>query len=77
MPDLPAQRVMHQQVGQVDQLAHRAAAVELAVVHRGDAGGVIAAIFQPLQRLDQQGGNLVIAQNTDDAAHSALSLSRP
>jgi hypothetical protein len=71
---LAGQRLMHQQVGQVHQLAHGAAAVEPAVVDGGDPGAVVAAVFQPLQRLDQQGGRLVVAQNADDAAHQFASL---
>ena len=42
------QGFMHQQIGQVHQLANRATAVQLACVHRGDACGIVAAIFQPL-----------------------------
>ena len=71
MPDacLARQRLMHQPVGEVDQLAHRAAAVEVTVLQRRDARAVIAAIFQPLERLKDQGGDLMAAQNADDTAH--------
>ena len=40
---------------EVDELALGAAALDPAVDQGGDAGGVIAAIFQALQRLDQAG----------------------
>ena len=36
------------------QLAFGAAAAELAAFERGDAGGVIAAIFEALQRIDDE-----------------------
>jgi hypothetical protein len=60
MPDLPGQRVVHEEVGEIDELAHRAAAVEPATVHGGDAGAVIAAVFEPLQRLDKGGGRFMM-----------------
>ena len=71
VPDtgLPGQRVVHQQIAEIDQLAHGAAAVQPAVIHRGDAGAVIAAIFQPLERLHQDRGGFVLAQYADNAAH--------
>jgi hypothetical protein len=77
VPDagLAGQGLMDQPVGQVDQLAHRAAAIQIAPVQRGDARAVITAIFQTLERLEDQGGDLVGAKNADDAAHgSSLSL---
>ena len=64
-----ADRVLDQEVGERDQLADGAAAGELAVVHRGDAGAVVAAVLQPLQRLEDQRGDLVAAEDRDDAAH--------
>ncbi len=66
---------MHQKIRQVHQLAHRAAAIQLAVVDRGNPGTVIAAIFQPFQRLDQQRRYFVIAQYTDNSTHFMLPLS--
>ena len=47
------QRFMHQQIRQVHQLAHCAAPIQTAVLHRGNARAVIAAIFKPFERLDQ------------------------
>ena len=36
---------------------------------RGDAGRIIAAVFEPLQRLDQPRGDRLPSQNADDSAH--------
>src|SRR6056297_1829959 len=68
------QRMMHQQIREIDQLAHGAPTVEPSVVQRGDPGAVIAAIFQPPQRLDKDRGGLVIAQNSDNSAHQSVSF---
>ena len=70
--------IVDQKVRKVDQLAHRAAAVQFAPVHRCNARAVIAAIFQPLQRLDDQRCNFVIAQDPNNSAHfTALLPLRP
>ena len=63
------QGVVDQKIGEVDELAHRATTVQLALVDGGDPGAVIAAILQPLQRLDQKGGHFVMAQNPNNSAH--------
>ena len=39
------------------QFALGAAARQHAVIQRGDAGGVIAAIFEALERIDQMAGD--------------------
>ena len=58
---------------EIDQLALGAAAVEMAVFDRGDAGRIIAAIFEPLQRVDDQGRDGLLADDADNSAHSANS----
>ena len=52
-PDRAGERLLAQAVFQILQFAFGAAARELAAFERGDAGGIIAAIFEPLQRIDQ------------------------
>ena len=48
-----------------------------AVLQRGDAGRIIAAIFEPLQRVDKLARDRALAQNADNAAHDeALRRSR-
>ena len=48
------------------------AAHGLAIDHR-DAGGIVAAIFQPLEAIDQQGHHVTIGDGTDDSAHAGNS----
>ena len=67
---MAGQRVVDQKIRQVHQLADSAAAVKFAVVHGGNAGAVVAAIFETAQRLDQSGCNFVLTQNANDTAHS-------
>ena len=66
---LAADRVADEEVGEGDELAHGAAAAEPAVMDGGDAGAVVAAVFQPLQRLEDERRHLVAAEDRDDAAH--------
>ena len=66
---LAADRVAHQEVGERDELADGAAPAEAAVVHGGDAGAVVAAVLEPLQRLEDERRHLVAAEDRDDAAH--------
>ena len=46
-----------------------AAALDRAVHDCGDAGGIIAAVLQPFQAVDQPGNDRTIAGDADDAAH--------
>ena len=48
------------------------AALEMAVLDGGDARGIVAAIFQALQRVDQLFGNRSFAEDANDAAHRPL-----
>ena len=52
-PGAAVQRVLGEHAREIVELALGAAAVELAVVDRANAGGVIAAIFEPLQPIEQ------------------------
>ena len=72
-----ADRVLDQQVGERDQLADGAAALEAAVLQRGDAGAVVAAVLEPLQRLEDQRRDLVPPEDADDAAHQASAFLAP
>ena len=58
--------------GEVHQLAFRLEAAELARgVHGGDAGRVVAAVFELPQALQQQGGRFAGTDQGNDAAHTA------
>ena len=56
---------------QVLELALGAPAIEVAVLDGGDAGRVVAAIFEPPQRVDEIARHRPSAKNADDAAHAA------
>ena len=52
------------------EFAFGAAALEMVAFERGDASGIIAAIFQPLERVHDLIGDRSAPQNADNAAHA-------
>ena len=65
---------LHAELGrEIAELALGPAARDGAVLERRDAGAVIAAIFEPPQRIDQARRNRLDADDADDAAHGRLS----
>ncbi len=62
--DQPVERPARKLGLEVAQLAFGAAADQLAALERGDAGGVVAALFQPPQRLDHVERDGVLAQDS-------------
>ncbi|MNE37016.1 hypothetical protein D3C80_1308540 [compost metagenome] len=71
--DGPGQGFGGQDGLQFADLALGAAALDAAVDDGGDAGGIIAAVFQPLQAVDQTGNDGACARDADDAAHMVCS----
>ncbi len=69
-------RVLAQAPLQIGQLALGPAALDPAADQGGDAGRIIAAILQALQRLDQAGRDRPGPDDADDAAHHLFSWSR-
>ena len=69
------QRRARQQGLEIGQLALGTAAVDMAVHQGRDPGGIIAAIGQPLQPVDQKRRRGLPAENADDAAHGISSCS--
>ena len=63
-----------QRAGQITQLAFCPAAINVAVHQGGDTGAVIAAVFQPAQRLQDDGRGGTRADDAYDATHSVVSL---
>ena len=59
---------------QILQLALGAAAVEMHSFQRRDTGGIIAAIFQPLEGIHQLIRDRTTPQNANDAAHADSGL---
>ena len=72
MPVSPMQRLALEPLLEIAQLAFGAPPAELAVLDGGDAGRIVAAIFQPLQRVDQLFSNRTFAEDANDAAHRPL-----
>jgi hypothetical protein len=62
-----------ERIAQLLHLAHgaQAAHVAAAVQHR-DAGRIVAAVFEALQALDQDGDDVAVSDRTDDTAHVDL-----
>ena len=57
---------------EIHELARASAALDLPVAHDRDARGVVAAIFEAPQAVDQDGHDLLPAEITDDSAHTFL-----
>ena len=70
--DRALQRMVGEPCCEVDQLALGAQARQRPVFQRGDAGGIIAAIFEPLQRVDETVGHLFAADDADNSAHGLV-----
>ncbi len=73
-PDPSAKRLGLQFPLQVVELALGPATLERAVFKRADARRVVAAIFEPLEPVEQPPGNILV---TDDANNSAHSIPPP
>ena len=71
----PAQRLLVQPACQAVELAWRPGAGHSAVAENRDAGRVIAAIFEPPQRLQDPWRDVARPQYSDDAAHCLLPAS--
>ena len=70
----PLQGLVGEPQLQVLELALGAPAVEVAVLDGGDARQVIAAVFQPPQRIDEVARDRLLPENADDPAHASNSL---
>ena len=55
---------------EIAQLALGAPAGQLAAFQRGDAGGVVAAVFEPLERVDERGRDRLTPENAHNSAHA-------
>ena len=72
--DVAVQRMrLRSSRGEIVELALGAAPLELAVVDRADAGGIIAAIFEPLEAVEQPLRDVRLADDPDNSAHHAYS----
>ena len=71
MPDATraGERFEREALLEILQLAFGAAARQVAALQRRDAGGIVAAIFEPLERLDHFLGNGLAPQYSNDPTH--------
>src|SRR4029077_7471211 len=46
--------------------------VARCAVHHGDPGRIVAAVFEPLQPLDEDGNDVTLGYRSDDSAHVRL-----
>src|SRR5712671_2040845 len=65
------QRLVVEQFHELVELARAAAAIDATAVQRSDARGIIAAIFQTLERIHDQGRHVARSGNADDATHDS------
>jgi hypothetical protein len=68
-PDCAAERLTLKPRFKRTQLAFGAPAAKHAVIKRSNAGGVIAAVLEALERVDELAGNRLSSENSDDPAH--------
>jgi hypothetical protein len=75
MPDarFAAERLGRQPLLKRGELALGPPPLKARAVERGDARRIIAAIFEPLQPLDEPGRDQLRAENSHDPAHSPIS----
>jgi hypothetical protein len=58
-----------EQLLQVPELALGASPGQMAVLQRGDACGIIAAIFKSFERIDHRRSDRLASQDSNDSAH--------
>ena len=71
--DPARQGVLVQETGELGELALGAATLDVAVHQGGDTGGVVPAIFEPLQPFHDEGRDVPFRDDSDDPAHFAVS----
>src|SRR5262245_48205868 len=59
---------------EIAQLAFGAPASELPAFQRGDAGGIVAPVFEPLERVDQRARDRLTPESTHNSAHTTRGL---
>jgi hypothetical protein len=70
--DRAGERLAREPLLEVLQLAFGAPTRERAALQRRDAGGIIAAIFEALERVDELTRDRLAPENSNDSAQSAL-----
>ena len=68
--EVAVRRVGVERVLQLPHLADGAQPLDVAgAVQHGDAGGVVAAVFEPPQALDEDRNDVALGDGTNDSAH--------
>src|SRR5215831_3132868 len=75
-PGAPLQRLIRKPQLQVLELALGATPVQMAVLDGGDTRRIIAAIFEPAQRIHESASHRIRSEYADDAAHGSLLASK-
>jgi hypothetical protein len=75
--DRSGQRLAGQPVFQIPQLAFGATPRQHATLERGDACGIVAAVFEALERIDELGRSRLAADYSDNAAHPSVCSPQP
>jgi hypothetical protein len=68
--DAAAAGIFKHRPGQLVDPSDRSVDINPAIAMDGDAGAVVAAVFQPPQALDQEGAGIPLADVSDNAAHA-------
>ena len=63
------ERLAREFLFQIAELALGAPARQHALLQGGDAGGIVAAVFEALERIDQERRDRLVADNSDNTAH--------
>ena len=73
MPTMTADRGGLERVLETPYFADGAQPGEPAVLEHREAGGIVAAIFQPAQAFHQDGNGVAFSDHTHDSAHTRCS----
>ena len=74
MPMVPDSGSLREPRFQILELALGAPPRQHAVLQRGDARGIIAAVFEALERIDQLRRSSLLADDSDNAAHAGRTI---
>jgi hypothetical protein len=72
--DGAGQRLTREPGFEVAQLALGPPADKLSAFQRGNAGGIVPPVFEPLERIDKQTRNRLTPENTYNSAHASAGL---
>jgi hypothetical protein len=76
MPDTDRaiERLLGEPRLEIAQPALRAPSRKLSALQGSDAGGIIAAVFEPLERVHKRAGHRLTSENAHNSAHASDSF---